>query len=49
MMTLKYLDESRWKIKAEETIRIFSPLAGRLENNELKTQLDSLSIAVLGK
>lgn len=49
MMTLKYLDESRWKLKAEETIRIFSPLAGRLVNNELKTQLDSLSIAVLDK
>lgn len=49
MQTLKYLDESRWKIKAEETLRIFSPLAKSLGITELKVELDSLSLPVINE
>ncbi len=44
MMTLKHLNESKWIEKAEETLRIFSPLAGKIKNTKLKSKLDSLSI-----
>lgn len=47
MKTLKFTDESKWKIRAEETINIFSPLAEKLGNTELKAGLDKLAIQFL--
>lgn len=47
MKTLKHLNESRWKTKAEETMKIFSPLAEKMGIIEIKAELDSLSIPVI--
>lgn len=46
MKTIKFLDQSRWIIKAKETMEIFSPLAEKIGIIEMKVKLDSLSIAI---
>ncbi|GAB6110142.1 helix-turn-helix transcriptional regulator [Fusibacter bizertensis] len=46
MKTLKFLDQTRWKIKAKETMEIFSLLAEKIGVIEMKVKLDSLSIAI---
>ncbi len=44
MRTIKFLDQSRWLEKANETVAIFSPLAQRFGLLELKVKLDNLSL-----
>ncbi len=44
MQTLKFLDESRWKTKANETLKIFSPLASKMGLDDLRLELDNLSM-----
>lgn len=47
MQTLKHLSKERWKSKAEETLKVFSPLAERAGSVELKAKLDGLSVSIL--
>ena len=47
MKTLKYTNKLKWRSRAEETINIFSPLAEKLGNTEIKAELDKLAIQVL--
>lgn len=44
MQTLKFLDQSRWHVKAIETMEIFSPLAEKVGAMKMKAALDSLAI-----
>jgi GTP pyrophosphokinase len=44
MRTLKFMDESRWKEKAVETIEAFIPLARKLGNNALMEEMNKLAI-----
>lgn len=47
MRTMKYMEPERFKIKAKETIEIFSPIAVRLGVSRIKTELDDLAIKYL--
>lgn len=44
MRTIEFMNESRWREKAKETIDIFSPIAAKLNNEKLMAELNDLSV-----
>lgn len=44
MRTIEFIDENRWKVKAKETIDIFSPIAAKLNNEKIMAELNDLSV-----
>ena len=42
MRTLKYMDISKWRLKAKETIDIYIPIARRLRNDALVEEMNKL-------
>ncbi|MBI9012527.1 MAG: HD domain-containing protein [Clostridiales bacterium] len=44
MKTLKHLSQTRWKEKAQETMNLFLPIASAMELEELKMELEHLSL-----
>ena len=44
MKTLKHLSPTRWQSKAKETLELFSPIAEKMGLQELKLELDHLSV-----
>lgn len=44
MRTIEFMESQRWKEKAKETIKIFSPIAAKFNNSKLKTELDNLAL-----
>jgi GTP pyrophosphokinase len=44
MRTIEFMDETRWKEKAKETLDIFSPIAARLNNEKVIAELNDLSV-----
>lgn len=44
MRTIEFIDQSTWKQRAEETMRIFSPIASKVADIRLRSELDELSI-----
>ncbi|MCH4891078.1 HD domain-containing protein [Acidaminobacter sp. JC074] len=44
MQTIRFIDEKRWQVKAKETLDVFSPLAVKIGQTDLKIQLDKLSL-----
>lgn len=44
MRTIEFIDKTRFKEKARETIDIFSPIAARLNNEKLLAELNALSV-----
>lgn len=44
MRTIEFMDASRWKEKAKETIEIFSPIAARLNNEKIMAELNDLAM-----
>lgn len=47
MMTLQYMSEGKQKIKAQETLDIYVPLASRLGINSVKMELEDLCLRYL--
>ena len=47
MKTLKHLSPTRWQEKANETMNLFVPLAEAMEIEELKMELEHLSLDYL--
>lgn len=44
MRTIEFMDETRWKEKAKETLEIFSPIAVKLNNEKVIAELNDLSM-----
>lgn len=44
MRTLEFMDKTQWKIKAEETLRLFLPAANRSGREELIAELEELGM-----
>lgn len=44
MRTIEFMDETRWKEKAKETLDIFSPIAAKLNNEKVIAELNDLSM-----
>lgn len=44
MRTIEFVDSSTWKRRAEETLKVFSPLAAKYPDIRLRSELDDLSI-----
>lgn len=47
MRTIEFIDPSTWKERAEETIRLFSPIAANCADFRLRSELEELSIKFL--
>ncbi len=47
MRTIEFVDQSTWKKRAEETMRIFSPIAAKYGDIRLRSELDELSMKCL--
>lgn len=47
MRTLEFMDRQMWKDKAEETLKIFSPIAAEFQKLPLKAELDELALRYL--
>lgn len=47
LRTLEYMDEQKRKAKANETLEIYAPLAGRLGIFKIKSELEDLSLRYL--
>lgn len=47
MRTIEYMDESKRRVKAKETVDIFMPIARRLGNNKVISELNDLSVRYL--
>ncbi len=44
MRTIEFIDKTRWKEKAKETLDTFSPIAVKLNNEKLIAELNDLSV-----
>lgn len=44
MRTIEFVNPSTWKQRAEETLKVFSPLAAKYPDIRLRSELDDLSI-----
>ncbi len=44
MRTVAYMDKERQKVKAKETVEIYMPLARKLKNDKLTTELNDLNV-----
>lgn len=44
MRTVAYMDKERQKVKAKETVEIYMPLARKLKNDKLITELNDLNV-----
>ncbi|MCR1897523.1 HD domain-containing protein [Irregularibacter muris] len=44
MRTIEFMDESRWKEKAKETLEIFLPIAVKMDNEKIIAELNDLSV-----
>lgn len=44
MRTIEFVDSSTWKKRAEDTMKIFSPIAAKYGDVRLKSELDGLSL-----
>lgn len=44
MRTIEFMDESKQCVKAKETVDIFMPIARRLGNNKIISELNDLSV-----
>lgn len=44
MRTIEFIDNTRWKEKAKETLDVFSPIAVRLNNRKIIAELNDLSL-----
>lgn len=47
MRTIEFVDPETWKRRAEETIRIFSPIASKCTDFRLRSELDERSVKFL--
>lgn len=47
MRTLEFMDRQMWREKAEETLKIFSPIAAEFQKLPLKAELDELALRYL--
>jgi GTP pyrophosphokinase len=47
MRTIEFVDPATWKWRAEDTIRLFSPIASKCADLRLRSELDELSIKFL--
>lgn len=47
MRTLKFMDESRWRIKAKETVEMYMPIARKFGNNALTEEMNKLVLEYL--
>lgn len=47
MRTIEFTDRETWKKRAEETIKIFSPLASKAGDARMRSELDQLSLKCL--
>ena len=44
MRTIEFIDKTRWKEKAKQTLDVFSPIAVRLNNRKIIAELNDLSL-----
>jgi GTP pyrophosphokinase len=44
MRTIEFMDVTRWKEKAKETINIFLPIAAKLNNEKVMSELNDLAV-----
>ena len=47
MRTIEFVEKKEWKRRAEETIRLFLPMARRTENEKLINELYGLNVIYL--
>lgn len=47
MRTIEFVDPATWKKRAEDTLRLFSPIASKCADFRLRSELDELSIKFL--
>nr|WP_288826817.1 HD domain-containing protein [uncultured Clostridium sp.] len=47
MRTIEFVDPATWKRRAEDTLRLFSPIASKCADFRLRSELDELSIKFL--
>jgi GTP pyrophosphokinase len=47
MRTIEFVDPATWKRRAEDTLRLFSPIASKCSDFRLRSELDELSIKFL--
>ena len=47
MRTMEFMEKAEWKRRAEETMRLFLPMARRIENKKLIDELYDLSVKYL--
>jgi Guanosine polyphosphate pyrophosphohydrolases/synthetases len=47
MRTLKHMDESKWRIKAIETVEMYMPVARKLGNDALTEEMNKLALEYL--
>lgn len=47
MRTIEFVDPATWKTRAEDTLRLFSPIASKCADFRLRSELDELSIKFL--
>ena len=47
MRTIEFVEKKEWKRRAEETIRLFLPMARRAENEKLINELYGLNVIYL--
>jgi GTP pyrophosphokinase len=47
MRTIEFIDKPRWMEKVKETLDIFLPIASKLKNEKLISELNNLSVKYL--
>lgn len=49
MRTIEFVEPSTWKRRAEDTMKIFSPIAAKFGDIRLRSELDGLSLKRLSR